>query len=199
MKNTVFIGPDIDILSCPTSTPVSNTAVTLPMEKERYLIFPIRKPVRVTLLIALLLSYSPGETVGLFSGSQTCSALMGVGGDAISRLPLADAIKDRELSIIPVCYAVTYIYGTLGTVIILANFGPKLLGGLEKIRRQTKELEAKLDENSWESDPACVNALSPWSCTMYSRRPHSTAVSPLCIMRSALAAYIRLPDFMRST
>ena len=113
----------------------------------------------VTLLIALLLSYSPGETVGLFSGSQTCSALMGVGGDAISRLPLADAIKDRELSIIPVCYAVTYIYGTLGTVIILANFGPKLQGGLEKIRRQTKELEAKLDENSWESDPACVNAL----------------------------------------
>lgn len=113
----------------------------------------------VTLLIALLFSYSAGETVGLFSGSQTCSALMGVGGDAISRLPIPDALKERELSIIPVCYAVTYIYGTLGTVIILGTFGPKLLGGLEKVKHQTAELEAQLDENSWENDPACVNAL----------------------------------------
>lgn len=45
MKNTVFSGPDIGILNCPTSTPVSNTAVTLPIEKDRYFIFPIKNPV----------------------------------------------------------------------------------------------------------------------------------------------------------
>lgn len=108
---------------------------------------------------AWIMGYTPGEAIGLFGGSQTCSSLIGVGGDAIARLPMsADDIKNN-VEIIPVCYAVTYIFGTLGTVIILGNFGPKLLGGLDKVKKITAELEAAKQGNEWENDPANVNAM----------------------------------------
>lgn len=112
-----------------------------------------------TLGSAWMFGYSKGETVGLFSGAQTCSALLGVGSEALSRLGLPDdALKD-QLDIIPVCYAVTYIFGTLGTVVILGNFGPKLLGGLEKVKARTAELEKQLHSpESSSSDPALINA-----------------------------------------
>lgn len=120
------------------------------------------------LLVAWLMGYSPGEAVGLFGGSQTCSSLIGVGGDAISRLPMSDSVKEQNISIIPVCYAVTYIFGTLGTVIILGNFGPKLLGGIDKVKQQTAAMEAEEQGNAWENDPASVNAMRKVSYRAYS-------------------------------
>lgn len=121
----------------------------------------------ITLLLSYLFGYSKGETVGLFSGSQTCSALLGVGSEAITRLGLSKEILDKELNIIPVCYAVTYIFGTLGTVVILGNFGPKLLGGLEKVRRETSLLEKQLNNTGRNSDPAYINAMHHVSYRSY--------------------------------
>lgn len=112
----------------------------------------------VTVAISYIFAYNKGETVGLFSGSQTCSSLIGVGSEAISKLPLDSITKNAQLSIIPVCYAVTYIFGTLGTVIILGNFGPRLLGGLEKVKLRAAELEKNLSNDSWRADPAKLNA-----------------------------------------
>lgn len=114
----------------------------------------------ITFLMSKLLGYSKGETVGLFSGSETCSALLGVGAETISRLGLPADVLKRELDIIPVCYAVTYIFGTLGTVILIGNFGPRILGGTDKVRMQTKELEKKLHASVNDNDPAVVNALN---------------------------------------
>lgn len=112
----------------------------------------------VTLLISWLMGYGKGETLGLFSGSQTCSALLGVGSEAIQKLGLEPEELQRQLNIIPVCYAVTYIFGTLGTVILIGNFGPKLLGGLEKVKAQTAELEKTLNKHAENTDPAVINA-----------------------------------------
>lgn len=112
------------------------------------------------LVIANIMGYSKGESVGLFSGSQTCSALLGVGSEVISRLDLPQSVRDGQLNIIPVCYAVTYIFGTLGTVIILGTFGPRLLGGLQKVRHQTAQLERMLNNTGTaEKDPARITAL----------------------------------------
>ena len=64
----------------------------------------------VTVGVAHLFNYTSGETVGLFSGSQTCSALLGVGAEAIQNQPGDAAYKTAQINIIPICYAVTYIY-----------------------------------------------------------------------------------------
>ena len=69
----------------------------------------------VTIAIAKIMGYNKGEAIGLFSGSQTCSSLLGVGGEALGRLGLPADELARQMNLIPVCYAVTYIFGTLGT------------------------------------------------------------------------------------
>ena len=52
---------------------------------------------------------------------------MGLATDAINRLGLpADQSKDM-LNAMPIAYAVTYIFGTVGSAILLAQL-PKLLG-----------------------------------------------------------------------
>lgn len=125
-------------------------------------------------VIAHIMGYSKGESVGLFSGSQTCSALLGVGSEVISRLNIPETVRNEQLNIIPVCYAVTYIFGTLGTVIILGNFGPRLLGGLSKVRHQTAQLERMLNNNGTaDKDPARITALRTVVYRVY------TADSPL--------------------
>ncbi|MDE6299433.1 MAG: aspartate-alanine antiporter, partial [Muribaculaceae bacterium] len=113
----------------------------------------------ITILISLLMGYTKGETIGLFSGSQTCSALLGVGSEAIGRIGLSTEAYNREMNIIPVCYAVTYIFGTLGTVIILGNIGPRLLGGIDKVKAATRELEKKLNSGDHSKDPTYLSAL----------------------------------------
>src|SRR5512140_1423801 len=60
--------------------------------------------------------------------SQTISASMGLATDAINRLGLSPEETKKLLDGMPVAYAVTYIFGTIGSAIVLALFGPALLG-----------------------------------------------------------------------
>src|SRR5512135_1292678 len=69
-----------------------------------------------------------GYAVGLYAGSQTISASIGVASDQISRLGLPATQAKAYLDAIPIGYAVTYIFGTIGSAIILAQLGPKLIG-----------------------------------------------------------------------
>jgi len=78
-------------------------------------------------LTAKLAGYDAGYGAGLFAGSQTISASMGLATDAINRLGLSPDQTKATLNAMPVAYAVTYIFGTIGSAIILATLGPKLL------------------------------------------------------------------------
>lgn len=69
-----------------------------------------------------------GYAVGLYSGSQTISASIGVASDQIARLGLPAEQVKAYVDAIPVGYAVTYIFGTIGSAIVLAQIGPKLIG-----------------------------------------------------------------------
>jgi len=69
-----------------------------------------------------------GYAVGLYAGSQTISASIGVASDQISRLGLPAGQAQAYLDAIPIGYAVTYIFGTIGSAIVLAQLGPKLIG-----------------------------------------------------------------------
>lgn len=113
----------------------------------------------VTWLTALLFGYNTGEALGLFAGAQTISAVIGVGTDAIANSDVSSAAKTSMENIIPVCYAVTYIFGTIGSAWILGSLGPMMLGGLDKVRKETKDLAAQMNQSSVDSDPAFVNAL----------------------------------------
>jgi len=109
--------------------------------------------------VALCMGYNIGEAVGLLAGSQTMSAVIGVGTDTINSLSVPDAQKQQWIEMIPVCYAVCYVFGTIGSAYILANLGPWLLGGLKKVKAETAELEKKLNYGTANSDPNYIKAL----------------------------------------
>lgn len=115
----------------------------------------------VTWGTALLFHYNIGEALGLFAGAQTISAVIGVGQDAIGNMSASAADKAAWSNIIPVCYAVTYIFGTIGSAWILGSLGPVMLGGLKKVRQQTAELAAQMNQSDISDDPAYINALRP--------------------------------------
>ena len=78
-------------------------------------------------LAARLAGYDAGSAAGLFAGSQTLSASMGLASDAINRIGLPPDQATAMLNEIPVAYAVTYIFGTVGSALILATLGPRIL------------------------------------------------------------------------
>ncbi len=114
-----------------------------------------------TWAVALCMGYNVGEAVGLLAGAQTMSAVIGVGTDTINSLSASAADKQQWTGMIPVCYAVTYVFGTIGSAYILANLGPALLGGLKKVKAETVELEKKMNYGTANSDPNYIKALRP--------------------------------------
>ena len=79
-------------------------------------------------VIAKVAGYDLGYAAGLYSGSQTISAAMGLSTDAINRLGLPPDQAKALIDSMPVAYAVSYMFGTMGSAIIIAIVGPKLLG-----------------------------------------------------------------------
>jgi putative transport protein len=77
---------------------------------------------------ARLAGYDVGSAAGLYAGSTTISASMGLATDAINRLGLSPEETKNLLDGMPVAYAVTYIFGTVGSAIVIALLGPALLG-----------------------------------------------------------------------
>lgn len=103
-----------------------------------------------TWVIALVMGYDAGEAAGLLSGSQTISAVIGVADDTIRGLSIPDEEKQKMLDIIPVAYAVTYIFGTAGSAWILSKLGPRMLGGVAKVKAACQELESRMGKDESE-------------------------------------------------
>ena len=81
----------------------------------------------IPVAIVKFVGYNLGYAAGLYSGSQTISAAMGLSTDAINRLGLAADQAKALLDSMPIAYAVTYMFGTIGSAIVIAVFGPVLL------------------------------------------------------------------------
>ena len=96
----------------------------------------------VPLVAAKVAGLELGYAAGLYAGSQTISAAIGVATDQIGQLGLSADQAKTYANQIPVAYAVTYIYGTIGSAIILAKIGPRLIG--VDLVAACKEYEAKL-------------------------------------------------------
>lgn len=100
--------------------------------------------------IALVMGYNAGEAAGLLSGSQTISAVLGVAGDTLRGMGIAGDELKRMSDIMPVAYAVTYIFGTAGSAWILARLGPRMLGGIERVKAQCRDLEKRMGSDESE-------------------------------------------------
>src|SRR5256885_863717 len=81
----------------------------------------------VPVVICKIAGYDLGYSAGLYSGSQTISAAMGLSTDAINRLGLPVDQSKKLLDSMPIAYAVSYMFGTVGSALVIALLGPKLL------------------------------------------------------------------------
>ena len=114
--------------------------------------------VGVVVVVCKLMHFDKGVAAGLFAGSQTVSAVIGVGSDTI-RSSVADAAEaDRMVHLIPACYAVTYVFGTIGSAWVIANLGPMLLGGLDRVKAETRRIEAEMDAGDFVPEAGTIVA-----------------------------------------
>ena len=86
--------------------------------------------------------YDVGFAAGLLAGSQTISASIGLATDAINGLGRSAEETKELLSHIPVAYAVVYLWGTIGTGLILSILGPRLIG--VNLEEECKRYEAEM-------------------------------------------------------
>jgi len=81
-----------------------------------------------TILISTVLGYNPGLAAGLAGGGLTQSSIIGVAQDSIAGLPVDAATAKAWSDLVPVAYAVTYIFGTVGAALYVSLLAPRLLG-----------------------------------------------------------------------
>lgn len=101
----------------------------------------------VSWLVAKIAGYNAGEAVGLYAGAQTISAAIGVGQETINGLDISQTMKTAQDNVIPVMYAVCYVFGTAGSAWIIAFLGPAMMGGLKKCRQDCVQMEAEMGES----------------------------------------------------
>jgi putative transport protein len=82
----------------------------------------------VPVVCAIWAGLDVGYAAGLYAGSQTISAAIGVATDQIDRLGYSAEQAKAYADAVPIGYAVTYIFGTIGSAVVLAQLGPKLIG-----------------------------------------------------------------------
>ena len=95
-----------------------------------------------TYVAAKLAGYHAGLAAGLLSGAATISAVLGVATDTINGLGVPPDQAKAWTQVMPVAYAVTYLFGTAGSAWFLASIGPRLLG--VNLEKECKDYEAKM-------------------------------------------------------
>ena len=96
-------------------------------------------------VLARLFGLDKGLAAGVAAGGLTQSAIIGTAGDAIARLGLAaDQVKTLQQNV-AVGYAVTYVFGSFGAIIICVNILPRFMG--KSIRDDALQAEA-LDKST---------------------------------------------------
>ena len=120
-------------------------------------------------IMAKIAGYNVGQAGGMFAGSQTISGALGIVPETISGNPnYSDALKAELIAAVPVCYSITYIFGAAGSAFILSIIGPRLLGGIKKVKAEVAELENNLgDQHITDNTPAIFSALRPVTFRAY--------------------------------
>lgn len=70
----------------------------------------------------------PEIAAGVISGALTQSATVASSLQTIGSLPVSQSVRATYEAQLPVAYALTYVFGTLGVIIFLRDLAPKILG-----------------------------------------------------------------------
>lgn len=119
------------------------------------------------IIAAWIMGYDTGIAAGLFAGSQTSSASLGLASETIRGLAMDSADTGHILSLIPASYAVTYVFGTIGTAWFLSNIGPMLLGGMKKVQEEISAIEEEMDTGEFRPHAGQINADRPVTFRAY--------------------------------
>jgi putative transport protein len=77
--------------------------------------------------VARLAGYDVGFGAGLFAGAATASSALGLSTSAIGRLGLSAEETRSMVGAVSTAFAMTYIFGTVGPILIISQIGPRLL------------------------------------------------------------------------
>lgn len=98
-------------------------------------------------VLAKVFNLDKGLAAGLAAGGLTQSAIMGTASDALSQLGLSVEELHKMQANVTIGYAVTYIFGSLGAIIICVNILPKIMGkdiADDAIKAQAEQLHGSL-------------------------------------------------------
>ena len=130
----------------------------------------------VPVLCALVAGLDVGYAAGLYAGSQTISAAIGVATDQIGRLGYPPEQAKAYADAVPIGYAVTYLFGTIGSAIALAQLGPKLIG--VDLAAACADYERKMGAGSVGLDPGSFSAYRAIELRAYRVDKGSPLVGP---------------------
>jgi putative transport protein len=114
----------------------------------------------ITVLVgAWIFGLDRGLAAGLASGGLTQSAILGTAGNAIQHLGLSAGVTKTMQTNVAVGYAVTYIFGSLGPIILVTWFLPAIKRW--NVRAEAVKLAAKMSGGHAELDPGQFDAVRP--------------------------------------
>lgn len=116
---------------------------------------------------AEIFHYSKGVACGLFAGSQTASASLGLMSDTVKGLPIPASEREHILKLIPACYAATYVLGTVFTAWFLSAIAPKMMGGIKKVISDVADIEQNLEGHDSQLGPGLIPARRPVAYRAY--------------------------------
>jgi len=126
------------------------------------------------LLAARWFSLDRGMAAGLAAGGLTQSAIIGTAGDAITKLGLAPALTKAMQTNVAVGYAVCYIFGSLGPILMVTWFLPAIMRW--DIRQEALKLAKALSGGHAQLEPGQFNAAQPFPTRLFQVSADSKAI-----------------------
>jgi putative transport protein len=136
---------------------------------------------------AWLFGLDRGMAAGLAAGGLTQSAIIGTAGDSIAKLGLSPELTKLMQTNVAVGYAVCYIFGSLGPIIMVTWFIPRIMGW--DIRDEAIKLANSMSGGHPALEPGQFNAAAEIATRIFEVRKNSPWVG-----KSVLAIDTELSD-----
>jgi AspT/YidE/YbjL antiporter-like protein len=139
------------------------------------------------LAAAWMFGLDRGMAAGLAAGGLTQSTILGTAGDAIAELGLSPTLTKTMQTDLAVGYAVCYIFGSLGPIVMVSWFLPAIMKW--NIRQEALKLAKRLSGGHAALEPGQFNAVQGIATRIYEVAQDSKAVG-----KTALAIDQELSD-----